>query len=207
MTHLQKRSPKKANAQGMIEFALILPILLMVLFGIIDLGWMVFNFSQLYNGLREGVRYGSVPGVATVLQYKDCAGIRGMLVAQAGFSGIKPTDSAIAIWYDDGRPLADSVLAGPYQSPAIAAQSQIVAVCMTSGGVNGYATESGTYVAPTGSTARATPFDIQNGDRIVIDVNVNVPFLTPFMKSLVQSGVNMHLRSARSIFPDGLSFQ
>ena len=37
--------------------------LLILLFGIVDLGWMVFNYSQLYHSLREGGgrRYGSDP--------------------------------------------------------------------------------------------------------------------------------------------------
>ena len=59
---LQHRLRSKSKAQGMVEFALITPILLLLLFGVIDFGWMVFNYSQLYNALREGVRYGSVPG-------------------------------------------------------------------------------------------------------------------------------------------------
>src|SRR5436190_1943649 len=104
MTQLQTRSPKKATAQGLLEFALILPMLLLVLFGIIDMGWMVFNFSQLYNGLREGVRYGSVPGLNTVLQYEDCTGIRDMIIKQAGFSGIQASNIGafgLSIWVVD----------------------------------------------------------------------------------------------------------
>src|SRR5262245_23877242 len=108
-TNQRKISPKKRNAQGLVEFALVLPILLLVLFGIIDMGWIAFNFSQLYNGVREGVRYGSVKGFnPAVTQYTDCAGIRAALVRQAGFSGIQATTTQIDITYDDGRD-ADSI--------------------------------------------------------------------------------------------------
>src|SRR5437763_9636722 len=94
-------TPKKANAQGLVEFALILPLLLLVLFALIDMGWIAFNFSQLYNGVREGVRFGSVVGFSAKPQYLDCDAIRGTLIAQAGFSGIKASE--ITIEYDDGR--------------------------------------------------------------------------------------------------------
>src|SRR5439155_17951438 len=92
-TRLQGNTRRKSKAQGLLEFALILPILLMVLFGIIDMGWIAFNFSQVYNATREATRYGSVPGFPPTggqYQYLDCAAIRNRLVAQAGFSGIKP---------------------------------------------------------------------------------------------------------------------
>src|SRR5579871_5628665 len=100
----RSRATRKANAQGMVEFALMLPILLLVLFGIIDMGWIAFNFSQLYNGVREGVRYGSVygfPSSGQQPQYLQCDTIRSNLMAQAGFSGI--TASNITVEYDDGR--------------------------------------------------------------------------------------------------------
>src|SRR5258708_37892524 len=101
---------RKRNAQGMVEFALILPILLLVIFGIVDMGWIAFNTSQLFNGVREGVRYGSVTGFTATKQYLDCSGIRNAIVAQAGFSGIKATSTYIDIIYDDGRPSTDTPL-------------------------------------------------------------------------------------------------
>src|SRR5579859_6767619 len=95
------RSRKKPNAQGLVEFALIAPILLLVLFGLIDFGWMVFNFSQLDNSMRESVRYGSVIGLGATDQIKDCAGIYNKLAQLAGYSRIDQTK--VHIWYDYGK--------------------------------------------------------------------------------------------------------
>jgi Flp pilus assembly protein TadG len=99
---------KNQKAQGLVEFALISPLLIMVLFAIVDFGWVIFNYSQVYNGLREGVRYGAVVGFGSTNQIKDCTGIKTMVVAQAQFSGLTTTSSDIKIWYDDGRALDDS---------------------------------------------------------------------------------------------------
>ncbi len=41
----------------MVEFALILPILLLLLCGIIDFGWMYYSQITLNNAAREGARY------------------------------------------------------------------------------------------------------------------------------------------------------
>jgi Flp pilus assembly protein TadG len=91
---------RKRNAQGMVEFALVAPILLMLLFASIDFGWLIFNYGQLYNGLREALRFGSVSGYTTTKQYDDCAGMRAKIKGYAGFSGVN--DSNITINYDNG---------------------------------------------------------------------------------------------------------
>ncbi|MGD9091317.1 MAG: pilus assembly protein [Anaerolineales bacterium] len=58
----------KSSAQGLVEFAIILPIFLLVLFVIFDLGRLTFYYSALHNAAREGARYGivnenDIPGV------------------------------------------------------------------------------------------------------------------------------------------------
>ena len=44
----------------MAEFALVLPIFFLILFGIIDGGRMIFVNNQLSEAAREGARWGSV---------------------------------------------------------------------------------------------------------------------------------------------------
>lgn len=44
----------------MVEFALVLPIFLLVVFGVLDLGRIVFMKAELENAVREGVRVGQV---------------------------------------------------------------------------------------------------------------------------------------------------
>src|SRR5258707_803770 len=100
---MKYHSSRTRKGQGLVEFALVMPILLLILMGVIDFGWMLFNYSQLYNGLRDGLRYASVPGFNSASpQYKDCNGIKAEIVNQAGLSGI--TVGEITVGYDDGNP-------------------------------------------------------------------------------------------------------
>lgn len=51
---------KGEDGQAMVEFALILPIFLLILCGIIDFGWLFYNQLSLNNACREGARYAVV---------------------------------------------------------------------------------------------------------------------------------------------------
>lgn len=46
------------NAQAMVEFALIVPLLVLVLMGIFDLGRGVYAYNVVASAAREGARYG-----------------------------------------------------------------------------------------------------------------------------------------------------
>lgn len=50
----------KQRAQTLIEFALILPLLLIIVMFIFDIGRAVFYFTVMNNAAREGARYGAV---------------------------------------------------------------------------------------------------------------------------------------------------
>lgn len=52
-----KKLVKSEKGQALVEFALVLPILLMLLCGIIDFGWLYYNQITLNNAAREGARY------------------------------------------------------------------------------------------------------------------------------------------------------
>ena len=59
----QRRSRRRLHGedgQAMLEFALILPIVLLILCGILDFGWMYYNQLALNNICREGARYAVV---------------------------------------------------------------------------------------------------------------------------------------------------
>lgn len=54
---------KRQRGDGLVEFALILPILMLLVMGILDLGRAVYAYSVVANCAREGCRYASVtPG-------------------------------------------------------------------------------------------------------------------------------------------------
>jgi len=72
------RSHRRAleRGQSLVEFALVLPIFAIMLFGIIDLGRYVFTANSLNNGAREAARFASVvnrPAECLGLTREDCA--------------------------------------------------------------------------------------------------------------------------------------
>ena len=48
------------DGQALLEFALVLPIFLLILCGILDFGWLFYNQLALNNICREGARYAVV---------------------------------------------------------------------------------------------------------------------------------------------------
>ena len=51
---------KNEKGQALLEFALVLPLLLMILCGIMDFGWIYYNQLAIENSAREGARFAAV---------------------------------------------------------------------------------------------------------------------------------------------------
>jgi Flp pilus assembly protein TadG len=56
---------KRNHGQGLIEFALILPIIILVLTVCVDLGRMIFYYASISNAVREGTRWAIVHNLST----------------------------------------------------------------------------------------------------------------------------------------------
>jgi len=50
----------RGRGQALVEFALVIPLFLLVIFGLVDLGRAVFVNNSLAEAARDGARYGSV---------------------------------------------------------------------------------------------------------------------------------------------------
>lgn len=96
-------SPKKSfiddRAQAMVEFAIVAPILFLLLFGVIEVGRMMFLYAAVTNASREAVRWGSAVGYddTGVLRYKNCDAIK-TIARNAAFS----PSAVVEISYDTG---------------------------------------------------------------------------------------------------------
>jgi Flp pilus assembly protein TadG len=110
MSRLQLRSQGNAQArgQGLVEFALITPLLLLFLFGIIEVGRLLAIYSGASSAAQQTARYGSVAGDTGQgrVFYLDCAGMRATAKRTAFLYGL--TDGEIQIAYDTGR-ITDTV--------------------------------------------------------------------------------------------------
>jgi Flp pilus assembly protein TadG len=90
------------RAQAIVEFALVLPILMMMLVGILEVGRMLYTYAAVNNASREAARYGSALGrdsayTGDPYKYKNCEGIRDSANRSAYF-----TPLTITIAYDTG---------------------------------------------------------------------------------------------------------
>ncbi len=51
---------RRAGGQSLVEFALVFPVFLLLLFGLIDIGRFAYTANALNEAAREGTRFGSV---------------------------------------------------------------------------------------------------------------------------------------------------
>lgn len=94
--------PKKFRGQAAVEFALVLPLLMVVVYGLVEAGRAIFIYSSVTNASREAVRYASAYGVNAndIPKFQDCAGIRNA-ARHTGFY-LPADDDSIEIHYDKG---------------------------------------------------------------------------------------------------------
>jgi Flp pilus assembly protein TadG len=95
---------QKQLGQGVLEFALALPIMLVVIMAIVDLGRMMITYTAVASASREAARYGAAAGndgPGTLAKYEDCVGIRETAQRVAG-AFIVVEDANITIQYDRG---------------------------------------------------------------------------------------------------------
>ncbi len=97
------RKTHKDKAQAMIEFALVFPVLLLIIYGIIEFGRLLFILSSVTTAAREAARYGSAAGHIgdyVTPHYRHCAGMRE--AARRGAILVEIPDTAVDIDYDHG---------------------------------------------------------------------------------------------------------
>lgn len=87
--NLTKRIKRRALAT--VEMALILPLLVLFLFGIMEYGWMFFKLQQVTNAARAGARVAVIPDATTGEAQASITNF--MTVANLGGSGFTATFS------------------------------------------------------------------------------------------------------------------
>ncbi|MGG2025715.1 TadE/TadG family type IV pilus assembly protein [Gottfriedia sp. S16(2024)] len=78
---------KSEKGQSLVEFALVVPVLILLLFGILDFGRVYYTYLTLDHAGREAARTASIG--------KDDATIKGVAISDA--AGIKLTSDKITI--------------------------------------------------------------------------------------------------------------
>ncbi|MFA5872999.1 MAG: TadE family protein [Anaerolineales bacterium] len=158
--HSSSRKPGRQNAQGMVEFALVMPILLLVIYGVLEVGRLIFTFSIVASASREAARYGSATGLnisGGILRYRDCTGIRAA-AQNVDFLGVID-DPNITITFDHG-PGSGSFSGCP---PASVATGDRIVVLVT------------TQFAPLAAIVRLSPMTIRSASARTIIGNILIP--------------------------------
>ena len=68
---------KKNSGQSLLEFAITMPLLLLLVMGVFDLGRGIYYYSAIHNAAREGARYGAI-------NHCDVTGIKNRAKQMAG---------------------------------------------------------------------------------------------------------------------------
>jgi len=86
------RNPNgSSRGQTLVEFALVFPIIIILLFGIIDFGLMLSNRITLQHAVREGARYAAV--------HDGCTDIQDRTKERAG--NAIPDATKVSVSYED----------------------------------------------------------------------------------------------------------
>jgi hypothetical protein len=96
------KTKARERGQGLVEFALILPLFLLLVWGIIEFGRLLVMYTEVSNAAREAVRYGvarGLPGEA-MQRYLNCDKIIDYGQAVTAMVGLQDEDFEIG--YDRG---------------------------------------------------------------------------------------------------------
>jgi Flp pilus assembly protein TadG len=84
-----------ARGQELIELAILIPLLMLIAFGVLDLGRLFHASITITNAAREGARFGTFDPT-------DSTGIIAAIQAEAANSGIDLSSSTVAVTCPDG---------------------------------------------------------------------------------------------------------
>jgi len=85
---------KRQSGASAVEFALILPILLLLVFGIIEIGFVLFDKAMITNASREGARAGISYRVLPFTETEMETEIRNVVISYLGNALITFAESA-----------------------------------------------------------------------------------------------------------------
>lgn len=120
----------RAHDQGasLVEFALVAPLLFLLLFGVIEVARLGHGFTTVWTAAREGARYATTVGDNDsdgLPNYLDCASITEAALDKV--VGMSLATSDVGITFSDlaGAPVADCDSATPLPAPSPSGSAHI----------------------------------------------------------------------------------
>jgi Flp pilus assembly protein TadG len=159
---------RRTAGQGLVEFALIFPIFLLVLFGLIDVGRLVFANSVVSQAAREGARAAAVQASWLASTDASCK------------SGTNSNVYAHVCPVNDAALAANVLAAAKGELVGFGAPSGVYLECDTAGG------------APTGAWTGTTCSSNPHTTGSVVSVRVVLPFksIIPFVGSFFPASLS-----------------
>jgi hypothetical protein len=108
-----RRHQKRDTGQDLVEYAIVFPVLMMLLLGVFDLGRIIYSYNAISNLAREGTRYAVVPARRDDVQdiAENCPGSNPIVQDVCGRALALPGTLTVAISQGDpaGQPDPDVV--------------------------------------------------------------------------------------------------
>lgn len=188
------KRPKKFRAQAIVEFMLALPVLMMLLYGIIEVGHLIFIFSSVANASRQAARYGSASGQISsspVPQNRPAsAQINATQTAQNGPASVEVDDN-VAFYQD-----CEGIRAVANQSAFIITFDEINVTYDRGVNPDGSSIPiAGVDPNPEEDSCPIADYTVRNGDRIIVQVSSTYE---PIIKLLPLEPLRVVSASARS---------
>ena len=101
---------KREDGTAAVEFALLLPLLMMILFGIIEFGFVFYNQEVITNASREGARFGIVIGSPR----PSIGQIQGVVNTYLTNSGLNSGNAAVSVAGAQGASGSDLTVSVAY---------------------------------------------------------------------------------------------
>jgi Flp pilus assembly protein TadG len=163
MHHLRRRS--RSRGQGLVEFALVLPIFLVILIGMVDLGRTIWANNSVANAAREAARFAAVHG-------GSCEDLSSTGCGTSNYCPVGPAVSTAAI------PATSSSC--PYPSNSKQSIYNTATGYLVGGGTT---TVTACYYDPTsansctGNTDQTTYGTNKRGNAVTVTVSTTVPII------------------------------
>ena len=158
------------GAQGMVEFAILLPILLFVVFAAIDVGRVVYTYNAISSAAREGARLVAL----TPQKYSDCDPLHRMELVGQAFPLVQ--DPASVNGTNNIDPNTRPMPAGQGPTPGSS-------IPLGYGYIYIYPAVANSTTDCTGP-ARSCPQNSSNISNVAVEINYSFVPLTPLLSNL-----------------------
>jgi len=158
---------QRSGGQGLVEFAIVIPVFLVILIGMVDLGRAVWANNSVANAAREAARFASVHG-------GSCKDLSGSFCSSSNYCPVGPAGPKTAV--------PSVTTACPYPSSSKQSIYDAATAQLIGGGTS--STTTACYFNPVTTTSCSGNTDGSGGNNtrgmaVTVTVSTTVPVIIP----------------------------